>query len=208
MQTKWMMGIALLALGTGCVAVSEKPGEEETRRSTLKGAFVSGHLGNYWDCPEDAYSTGSDGDASREAPAADLGACPDDMECTPILNCDGAQFTIRLTNGGELDLQEIEVSRIEIFSVDGTSLAVLPLIQVRESASNDVFDGDLGAGASVDLRVDYRGPASLYDLLPRDDSGAVQGDGDSALIEVTVEADDGAVVIDGGEVFVLPTVVT
>lgn len=227
---KKFLAISLLALAVGCVPADEKDPKTcdaecqsnngtnnggnngtEVNDPDLKGSFISGHLGNYWDCPDEGYTPDTtQSDAPAGAPAdADFAPCAaEDESCGGPLNCDGAQLTIRLTNGGQGDAEGLEITKIEIFDQDGLSLAVLPVIAAFDASTNETFDGTLEAGKSIDLRVDFRGPANLYELMPADDSGA-RSSGESALIEVTVSADNhDDVLIDGGEVFVLPTVVT
>lgn len=228
---KKTLTILALALAVGCVPADDKNtntddnniapcGECEENNNPresaeLKGSFISGHLGNYWDCPDQGYSPDASSEAPGARPAGDEGFCAPAENgdaangCGGPLNCEGAQLTIRLTNGGDADATSIDVSKIEIFDADGVSLTTLPVLAVFDSSTNESFDGQLAAGESIDLRVDYNGPADLYSLLPEDETGSRVAGSDSAFIEITVEADNhDDVVIDGGEVFVLPMVVT
>lgn len=223
---KKLLVLSTVLLATACVPATEKKAQtcddacEENNTNTnngqpvdrpdLKGSFIAGHLGNYWDCPEEGHGPQTPGEQGGASLGADLAPCESgDDSCNTPLNCDGAQLTIRLTNGGSEDALGLTIERIEIFDHDGSSLTTLPVRQVVRAEDNASFDGTLEAGGSIDLRVDYRGPVDLYNLRPVDGSGARSGGHDSALIEITVGADNHEdVVIDGGEVFVLPTVVT
>ncbi len=216
---KKTLTILLLALVVGCVPADEPKtcdGAECTTENNVtpqngpdvKGSFLSGHLGNYYDCPEEGYSKTSS-DASRAAPGADFAPCEAaDDSCGGPLNCDAAQLTIRLTNGGRAPATLLEVSKIEIYDTDGLSLAVLPVTGLFDISTNAAFDGTLAVGASVDLRVEYRGPANLSELMTADDGTRISSS-EAAEIEITVSAENHRdIVIDGGEVFVLPSVVT
>jgi hypothetical protein len=223
---KKMLLILTFALAAGCVPSDEKdlPAtcdaacEANNQNNVtpadspdIKGSFISGHLGNYWDCPQDGYSAPTDASSADAGMGADVAPCEvgnDNCGGGP-LNCEGAQLTIRLTNGGQADATSVEVSKIEIFDADGLSLAVLPVIGLLDATTNESFDGTLAVGQSIDLRVDYRGPTNLYALLPTDETGSRVGGTESALIEITVSAENhDDVIIDGGELFVLPAVVT
>ena len=87
---KKLLLISALALCSACVPPAEKKAQtcddacEENNNETnnqqpgerpdLKGSFIAGHLGNYWDCPSEGYDGEASSSRSGDAPAgaADL----------------------------------------------------------------------------------------------------------------------------------------
>lgn len=194
---------------------NNEPNNNETpipgERPELKGVFVSGHLGSYWDCPEDAYhgeapSPGADGDF---APGAD-GACMEGSECPSFEACEQAQVTIALSNGGAAQAREILVEQIELFGTDGVSRAILPLISTIDTATNAPFDGTLAAGESVTLRVEFQGPYDPYGLLaPVDGAAGDRAIGGGGIVETTFSADNhDDVVVESAEIYDVPAIDT
>lgn len=171
--------------------------------STVEGVFVSGHLGNYMDCPGDGYSGDLDEAArSSDAPEGDAGACSPGVECGP-LNCEDGQVTLRLVNGGELTVDGLQLERVELLDENGRYVADLPLINVSNTVDGGAFDGELEPAEEVDLRVDFLGPEDLTELTGASDHQ------DSGFIRITFEADDHRdIVIPSTELYVLPSVVT
>ena len=198
---------SLLLLGTGCPELTGDP--------ELKGTFISGHLGNYESCPEDGYSDDASGGEPAGAPAEDVAAdCAEDSEdCGGIaLNCEDAQVTLRLINTGDEPAVGVQVTRIELFDLNGVSKAVLPLMGVEDVSNNgqsSPFDGLIPLGAERALRVDFQGPQSPWELLATEgeDSGRYANHG--GIIEITFTAENrrGEVVI-RGEVSALPSMAT
>lgn len=221
----WMiLAIAALFVSTtGCGEAmdgtsGEWPLEEELDEPDLEGVFVSGHLGNYMDCPEDGYTveeeTESSADAGASEPPGDepgYADCDSDAdECGGITNCEDAQVTVQLSNLGEVAARGLEVSRIELFDAEGNSRATLPVTAVSESETNQVFDGELATDAEQTLRIDFVGPADPRELLETSDSGADRSGAQSpGVIEVTISSDNQEdVVIESNEIYPVPMVVT
>ncbi len=218
-----ILAVALLPM-IGCVNPSEKEGTplcdencEETPnnetpnnevpddRPVLKGAFIAGHLGNYWDCPEEAYM-GPDG-----ADADFAGACAEGTDCTPISSCETAQVTLSLSNGGDETASEILVDTIELFGTDDVSRAVLPLVAVIDTATQLPFDGTLAVGEEVILRVEFSGPYNSWELLqPADgDSNSDRAAGGGGIIKTTLSSENHAdLTVVSGEIYDVPSVDT
>ena len=189
--------------------------EEEQGQPQLNATFVSGHLGNYMDCPGDGYTAGGfAGGAPRNGDAA----CADGEDCdyNDALNCEDGQLTVRLSNEGDAAAEGLQVTTIELFDVDGTSKATLPLIDAINTSSNQAFDGTLEAGEKVTLRVEFLGPENPYSLLVVDDdydepSGGdrMSGGSGSGTIEMTITSDNHAdVTVESTELYPVPSIAT
>ena len=147
--------------------------------STLDLLYISGHLGTYRDCPEEAY----DPDAAPVAGDIDGAACPDGVDCPGILNCTPAQVTLRIENIGDEGVTGINVTDVILLDADGAEHTFFPVVS-QTSTTDTPFGGDLAAGDFVDVRVGFRGPYDLNALLPAADS-----DGFSAGAPVRVFID-------------------
>lgn len=194
---------------------------EETQNvdnPSLKGLFISGHLGNYRDCPGDGYSTaagalGPEGDMDMTEADFVSGMCEDmdGDECYFALNCDDAQVTLNLTNAGRSKALGLQVIKIELFDGDGNSRATLPLIGVTDTATNLAFDGAIEVGEPRNLRVDFLGPEDPYTLLAPasgESNGRLWG-GYPGIIEITFSAENhDDVIIASSEVYAVPSVDT
>ena len=197
----------------------------------LVGTYVSGHLGNYWDCPEEAYTPGrQSNDSNRgdalagaarpalvtnsdcdEADSARAPAEPDADADVPgnycggggLDNCEGAQVTIQLSNGQGL-ARGIRVEEVLLLNADGDIVANLPVLDTHVASSNQPFDGELAPRESLGLRIDFRGPADAYELL----KGA-RGHSDEGRLLIVIDSDtDGSIEITTGAVYSQPGVVT
>jgi hypothetical protein len=194
---KTMLALTI-ALSVGCGlsedgeswGLQECPdGCEETREQPqVEATFVSGHLGNYRDCPGDGYS----GEAMSQDADAAAGACAPDSECESFMNCEDAQLTVRLTNTGEDAASALQVTSLELFDAEGTSRAVLPLMDTVETTNNKAFDGELDVDEEIRLRVTFLGPEDPYTLLDTsssEDADRIAG-GTHGTIEVTFSAEN------------------
>jgi hypothetical protein len=180
----------------GCGEAADKPMPEfcegttceQTLSPVVTGVFVSGHLGNYRDCPGDGYTGevavgGSTSEGEPVAPPGEQGDFAPCMEgdesCTnAILNCEQAQLTVSLSNLGDAIATGLQVDRVELYNLDGDKVADLPVQAVSEQ--NEAYDGDLDIDESTTLRVDFQGPQNPYKLLssgPDSDAGRFAGDG-------------------------------
>ncbi len=225
MMKKAIAGLALLAMAsmtTGCrlpggggTDPTAPPGWEVggDNQPALEAIYVAGHLGNYLDCPADGYTEnsgpGGGNAAGRAAPAdedfaGDCAPSEDGGGCSGPLNCEQAQFTVKLVNSGDTAGAAIAIEKIALLGADGEVAATLPLIGMVDTATGEAFGGTLEAGAEVTLRVDYQGPVDISEFLP--DESRWNG---SATMEVTFGSDNHPnVVIETKAVAVLPSVVT
>jgi hypothetical protein len=153
-------------LFTGCVLDREPPpdGEDPPEPAALELAYVSGHFGNYWDCPDEAYQPPRAGAAPADADAALVaGPCAEEP-CQPILNCETAQITIQIANIGEAPVEGIRVDDLVVLNAAGEAHTSLPVLSVQ-TPELEVFDGAVGAGETATLRIDFRGLRSVSDLF-------------------------------------------
>jgi hypothetical protein len=125
--------------------------------AALALTFVSGHLGNYWDCPGEANGAGAAAGAPREAAGDAAGACPPGEECVSIINCEAAMVMLEVENETDGALSDFRIERIVLVNDDGTTedLEGLGIVDAETQAP----PAALPAGASRTLRVDFRGPA-------------------------------------------------
>jgi hypothetical protein len=212
----------LLTLGSGCVLDQPQTCsgpdcswelEEELERPSVEGVFVSGHLGNYNGCPDQGYTPeDSSGEPSGDfAPTGGSGACAPGQECRSFAQCEDAQITVRLSNDGPVAAEALQVTEIELFDTEGTSRATLPLVEVVDTDTGEVFDGRLEPGEEVTLRIEYLGPQNPYQMLETssDPSGDGIGQGYGGTLEITFEArnhDD--VVVESAEIYSVPSIAT
>lgn len=189
-----------IAAASGCVPGPDGKTKERTK-STVQGLFVSGHLGNYLDCPGDGYT--EDGERAESSGAAskdaDFAPCPPDEECNYELNCEDAQMTFQLSNEGTSNVGELQIEKIELLDEQMNPIATLPLIALSDVDEGQTFDGDIETGETLDLRLDFQGPARPYDLMKTD----------SGYIKLTISGDEHpAIIIESTELYTLPSVVT
>lgn len=191
-----------------CEINNEQPTNNVTpsERPKLQGVFVSGHLGSYWDCPEEAFMGPSPGDGD----SIDGGACLEGMDCVGFTSCESAQVTITLSNTGDADAVNILVDRIELFGTDGISRAVLPLESTIDTTTNEPFDGNLAVGEDVQLRIEFQGPYDPWTLLqPVDSSNGDRAAGGGGIVKTTFSADNHAdLTVESGEIYDVPAVDT
>jgi hypothetical protein len=174
----------------------------QSEASTLDLVFIAGHLGSYWDCPNEAYTEG-EGDAP---PAAEAGDCaPDAEDCGGILNCEGAQLSVQITNVGEDPVSGVEVIDIAILDGSGTPHVSLPILGAYQS-DGSAFDGTLDAGEAVSLRVDFRGPLEPSDYA--DDTSDARSRGGLPLRVKSKAEGQGPAALDTPEIEPIPAIAT
>ncbi len=165
--------LAAFAL-TGCVGENNEDSEatwkteEQSLDPDLEASFISGHLGNYWDCPDDGYSDASGEPSVGDAPMGDMAPCEEGEDCGTdgyMLNCEDAQAMVLLSNSGEESARDLQVTTIELFDSHGVSRAVLPLMDITDTTLGVAFDGELEIDDERRLRIDFQGPAYPYELL-------------------------------------------
>jgi hypothetical protein len=160
---KKILFVISVALLTACgVEEYQEPGGEgglnPPTQSTLDLAFVSGHFGSYWDCPDDAFG---DEPVAVGAESSVAGDCDD--PCGP-LNCESAQVTLLVENVGDEAISGLHVVEIQVLDSEGEVHTRLPVLAV-DALDLDGFEGSIEAGVTATLRVDFQGPQSISDLL-------------------------------------------
>lgn len=206
MKTILSLSFALLAMTSlsGCLMGDpEVDGEQRwtlrdlVRHPDLDGVFVSGHLGNYLDCRNQGYTESSDSRQGKAAPSEPAGdaafgpaPCEPDTECTydyAPLNCEDAQFTIELSNKGELPARGVAIERIELLDDRGRVLTTLPWISTTDANTLETFDGRVEPGEKFLLRVDFQGPQNLSEFYPDAPTGFYGG---SAKLRIIITSDN------------------
>jgi hypothetical protein len=205
--------LSLLVLSsTACVQeqYSDQRSDTDLPASTLSLTYYSGHFGSYQDCPQEAFNPdqGSSEPNSDGAPAeqADI-ACIDEEDCNEpaVFNCETAMAILKVTNSADEDLTGVVLDDLLILDSGGFERASLPVLAVTILNSGVPFDGTLGAGQSVELRVDFRGPLSVESLV------AVEGaspQGTARLRLVLRAAGQSAATLDTPDIFTMPNVAT
>ena len=194
-----------------CVGEACKP--DPTERPLLKASVLSGHLGNYRDCPNDALEgVGAQGDAAglcAEVEGEDFDGCGGP------LNCEDPMVTVSMSNGGDADALGLTVDKIELLTTSGDVVAELALIELIRLDEIDgilqvvPFDGTIeqSIGTRLDLRIQ-----GLNDLTILQDPGADEGArlaGTGGIIRVTFSAENhDDVIVESMELFDLPSVDT
>jgi hypothetical protein len=179
-------------------------GEQPPVEGDFQLTFVSGHLGNYWDCPEEANGAGAgtpDGTAGEAAGDAAAGACAPGFEdsCTGPLNCEAAMVIVEVRNTGEVPLGDLSIVSIELLGQDGDreTLEGLGVFSSTEPAP-----GPLAPGASRQVRVEFRGPAS-------DSGNQFNGDAPERTLHIVLSGGDaGTAEVTTPAVYPLPAVAT
>jgi hypothetical protein len=122
--------------------------------------FVSGHLGSYWDCPEEANGAGEDRPAGAPAAPGEIaGDCADtaDAACGSYLNCEAAMVMLDVRNATDAALADFRIASIVLVNEDGTTEDLEPLGIV--DADSQGAPAALPSGGTETLRLDFRGPA-------------------------------------------------
>ncbi len=165
------MPLPLIALAASTLfACDHRPLPPEPGVDGLEAVHVSGHLGSYRDCPEQAWEN-----LDAERPNANLvdGDCATD-QCGP-LNCQGARLTFTLSNGSDTDAEGIG-ALVFVLDREGVEVAELPATALLDE-DGDAFDGRLAAGDEVLLHLEFVGPLDIAALV-----GPADPDGDRELV--------------------------
>ena len=204
-----------LLLSTACLQEQEYF-EPEPSESTLALTYISGHFGSYHSCPDEAFNPerpqgqASDQEGERRAGAPELaGDCADPCEGGGLLNCEAAQVTLRLSNEGEVDLRGIVVRDLLVLDADDFERASLPVLAAT-LIQGGAFDGNLAAGQSVDLRVEFRGPLDLGALISGEEGDEeLRRRNEGARLRVFMRAEgQGDARLDTPEIYTMPEVAT
>ncbi|MEZ4459030.1 MAG: hypothetical protein R3E66_04750, partial [bacterium] len=145
----------------------------------LSAEFVSGHLGNYLDCPDEGYSVSADAGEQGALLAGDCAA-----ESCGILNCETAQITFTIKNRGTVDAVGMRVDAVKLYDGDGALVAELPVMDVTDLSTSEPMDG-LPADDERVFRMLYQGPAQPWDLLMTSERG--YGYSATVVIELSAE---------------------
>lgn len=152
--------LAAASLTLACAEDPDAPSPPPEGEPELSLAYISGHLGAYWDCPDQAMPARAEAAERRAgAPEADedgliAGDCAD--ENCGLLNCEPAQMRLRITNDGADALESVDVKRLTLDWGAG-DLSENEVLGIFDD-TGVAFDGRLEPGESVDVRIDYRGP--------------------------------------------------
>jgi hypothetical protein len=152
---------ALCTLALGCEQDADEVAPP-VEQGAISLQYISGHLGAYFDCPQDAMPARNAERRNPGAAPADAdeagafaGDCAEDSDCGGFLNCQPAELRVRVTNDGENALDAVTVKQLQLDWGDAqTQNEVLGLYDDMGEA----FDGQLAPGESIDLRIEYRGP--------------------------------------------------
>lgn len=189
--------IALLAglapLVTGCIEETETPNNNTDAGARLDGAvdpdggvgpdgsvepveeshlrltYVSGHLGSYWDCPDEALAAPADareqGDpAGPPAGEAAADCAEDSPDCGGPLNCTPAMVILQVENLGDAAIDQLSAGDLSILMDPPVRSEVVTFIDATpdpitgEQAGG--VPGDLAPGGILQLRIEFRGPAN------------------------------------------------
>lgn len=159
----------------------------ETGTGDFELTFVSGHLGNYWDCPGEANGAGTPAGSEAAGDAA-AGACAPGFEesCNSPLNCEAAMVVVEVTNTGDTDLGDLNIESIEMIDADGTTVLLEGL---GVFATTEPAPGPLTPGGSRQVRVEFRGPPySGANDVPERHLRIVLSNSDAGSAEVTTPA--------------------
>jgi hypothetical protein len=179
-------------------------GGEQPVEGDFELTFVSGHLGNYWDCPAEANGAGNPtggGAAGNPAGDAAAGACAPGFEgeCHGPLNCEAAMVIVEVTNTGDTDLGDLSIVSIELIDQDGTSETLEGL---GVFSSTEPTPGPLTPGGSRQVRVEFRGPGS-------DSGNQFNGDAPERWLHIVLSGGDaGTAEVTTPAVYPLPAVAT
>lgn len=131
----------------------------EVKTASLEVKFVSGHLGNTWDCSGQGVSLTSSAKADEAGPAAGAPAkfadCREDG-CGGPLNCEDGSLVLEVTNTGEVALTAFEITDLELLTTGGDHWADLGVKDLQVVMKGD----ELEPGGKATLRVTLTAPES------------------------------------------------
>ena len=217
---KMVLTLSVWTMASGCTLTSspesETPGwqiEESGAAPALEVIFLSGHLGNYSDCPEDGYTERGSATLPGEPVGGgdtDAGACEppepgeDSDGCVGFFRCEGAQFTIMIKNTGEVAATGVDLAKIGLLGDDGEVAATLPVGEMWDSSNRAMFDGEVDVDEEVTITVDFLGPEDISEFVPSQNRW-----GGGAALELTVGADNhDDVTLKTKEVYVVSDIAT
>ena len=177
--------LCALCVSTGCVFLEkdvdpEPPvvQPEPDLHPKVSGRFISGHLGSYDTCPQDAYKSGSARSQEQDG-AKDIiagGACEpadDGLGCKNggsgyFNQCEDGQVMLRLDNVGRAPGRNIALQQVLLLDAYGNVLAQLPSIDVTNDSTQLPFNGSLAEGSSKTISVSFQAPLYPDQFLVQD----------------------------------------
>ena len=175
----FVTSVTLLGMLAACDPSDSTKGT--TSSSNLAMSYVSGHLGSYWDCPEQANGNTAATPGPSMAEAADC-----DGEGCGILNCEAAEVTLQLQNNGVETVNALDVHHVLLINenpAEPTDLEVLSWSVVPEGALDDGLSPD----ETITIRIQFRGPAPV-NFQQMDQATPIHievEDGEGATVELT-----------------------
>ena len=119
--------------------------------------YVSGHLGSYWDCSDEALADPS-AKAAGEAPsgaAADRGRCEDGGNCPPFpMNCEHGEVTMEVASTGDVAMPGLSIAAVKIQSPWAADVDSEVLDVTR--ADGQPLTTPIQPGESVQVIVQFR----------------------------------------------------
>ena len=128
------------------------------KTASLELAFMSGHLGNTWDCPGKGVAL-SQSAGKADAPESYAGAAREDCgeDCSNLLlNCESASLMLQVTNTGEVALTNFQVTDLELLDLDQKLMAALQVIDLQVVMKGDALE----PGGTAQLRIELSAPES------------------------------------------------
>jgi hypothetical protein len=160
-----------VAFGSSGCAMNPADGTNNppVQQAQLELTYVSGHLGNYWDCPDKGGTAGPTAPptgAPAEMADAAMGACETDEngECIGgggggFMNCEEAILAIVVKNVGDVLAKGIEITDLELLDSDKNNLGALQVLSVVRNDNHDLT-GELGLDEEMTLIIKFQGPQS------------------------------------------------
>ena len=149
--TRVLMGLCLV----GALACDTETPSNNTSQSELTLSYVSGHLGSYWDCPNEANGASADAGPSLPEFAADC-----DGEGCGAMNCESAEVTIQIKNLGPDVIQGFDV--LQVLLLDGSQATPTDSEVLSWTLSPaDALEDGLTPDEAVTVRIEFRGPSSV-----------------------------------------------
>ena len=137
------------------------------QKMELELTYVSGHLGNSWDCPEQSTTgVGNAGpvnpSAGATADSADMVACePGETDCHNggMLNCEAATVLIVVKNVGEVMAKGISITDLDLLDADKKNIASLEIVSTSRTDDHELT-GTLAPNEEMQLLITFQGPDS------------------------------------------------
>ena len=186
--------VLILAVGALAVGCGTEPPDGQyiplTKQAELQATYISGDLGNYWDCPGQASAEKAD-----SAGATSMQCSEDQPDCNDAfmrMNCYDASVALRIANIGSVAAADLVVTDIEVLTPEGELIAVGTLTKLLRLDGHE-FDGVVELNEFVDLHVEFRGVKLDWDEKAK--VRLIFATGDDATVELTSPELNGASII-------------